>query len=461
VKRWFFLGAIVCGCGSSNGASNATHDETGHGGGSDESGDTTSETGADGESGEPSDTEEGDTGEVDHCPPAWIAALPGHPTSVDVGPNGEVVVAGYYFTWTAPTHPFDGDPGLFVASFEDDGTPRWMHGFATHVVNTQINVAATPSGDVVIVGLHGFDGIDVGRQLPPSDLGYVRFIASFDTDGAHRWSSAFGGGGSYFTDEVRVASDGRIVLAGSFGAPLDFGGLQLLPQADTDSYLAVMTENGEPLQAWTLGGFVRSMALTNDDEVLIAAQQGGPHPIAIARLTLDGSFLWKADFGGDATNDRATSVASDPASNGVAFAGFLGITPFRTNLDPSFTEAFWARVDANGGLEASSNLDPIRTVGSGQRERSLTVDGRGHSYVVGRPYAGDEGGRTSSLLQLDPEARLVREIPFTGPDDDDLTAVAAHPCGSAVVTGWTREGGMFDGVPVDAGGMVRLLGTAP
>ena len=84
-------------------------------------------------------------------------------------------------------------------------------------------VAVAPDGSLVFTGAFGIDlSIAGGPTLTATE--YAMFVATLDAGGDHVASRAYAAKFAEAASDVAVASNGRIVLAGTHETGVDFGG---------------------------------------------------------------------------------------------------------------------------------------------------------------------------------------------------------------------------------------------
>jgi hypothetical protein len=119
--------------------------------------------------------------------------------------------------------PTRGGADAFVVALDSAGNPRWGHSFGG-MLRDRLS-AATVRGDTLYV-VGSFEGdIDVvGTPLSSAGMEDA-LVAAFDTaTGELRWARRFGGAGNERIDEITIAADGSIYLAGAFDGVTDIDG---------------------------------------------------------------------------------------------------------------------------------------------------------------------------------------------------------------------------------------------
>jgi len=173
----------------------------------------------------------------------WQRALVGDqslgPTTLAVGPDGRVAVAGRAFGTVDFAQPAVApqQASTFLATLEPDGQISWGRLFpdSSDFPNVGLaHLAVDPAGHLSFIALvHGqidFGGgpVTPGLQLGP---GYL-VVGKLDACGDHLWSRTVGqyGGGGWLLSSL-LGPSGDVVFSGQFGnyrpngIALDFGGM--------------------------------------------------------------------------------------------------------------------------------------------------------------------------------------------------------------------------------------------
>ncbi len=131
-----------------------------------------------------------------------------------------------------------GDDDVVVASYDSDGTHRWCRSFGSSMADGGTAIAVRGS-DLFIGGVFNQSIAFGGTTLTAS--GRAGYLAEFDTMGNHVESVAFGPAPrSGFVRELR-AFPGRVVVAGLFSGTVDLLGVSR-GATDTDGYVAVLND---------------------------------------------------------------------------------------------------------------------------------------------------------------------------------------------------------------------------
>lgn len=226
-----------------------------------------------------------------------------------------------------------GGRDLVVASYDGtSGAYRWALRFAQGGSETGNAVAADAAGNVTVVGVFSgasaaFGGPSFTRAgTSGSDL----FLASFDVNGVYRWSIAFGGSGSDIADAIATDANGNLYVTGLVTGTVDLGGGPRTGSASGSVFLASYTSNGA--HRWSLvfpgGSGLGAGVAVSGGRVLLGGHFAGDvdfgggaltnpsgSDLFVAAFTTDlGTHQWSKNF--SSTNSSAGyDIAADGAGN--------------------------------------------------------------------------------------------------------------------------------------------------
>jgi len=369
---------------------------------------------------------------LERLEPRRLLAVAGVPVKLGAGgldmgqriahtPDGGYVVAGLF----AGTVDFDPGPGLtagvsrgdtdiFVAKFSSAGALEWVDQFGDKqwkdAINDQdvIDIAADPRR----AGGQFISGVGAGPR-----------------------------GAAEYVNDLAVAPDGTIVLAGSFVGSVDF----------------------DP-------GPARRVLATADDEF---------HDAFVVKLgASDGSLIWAQQFG-DRFTDIASTLAIDSSGN-IIVGGLFTRTVHFVPGNRRFTRTAVGRADGYVmKLASDGSVRWINSIGGdavGRAERDsvndVAVDAAGNVYAVGA-FVGDDvdfnpaASLRSVLKSVDKTdgflakysaaGRLLYAGSMGGEGYDALTHVVVDSDRSVLVAGYF-QGEDFD---ADPGPRRRVLAATP
>jgi Beta-propeller repeat len=155
---------------------------------------------------------------------------------------GSVVVTGVFtgnVDFGGGTLINSGGGDILLVKYSVDGAHTWSRGYGTtsSVTDTGYGVDFDSAGRVLLTGSVGAT-IDFGGGALTGDGWTNPILAKFGSDGSHIWSKRYSGGGAHANARAVAAAVGdNVVAAGDFSASINFGGATLTSPGGTDTYL--------------------------------------------------------------------------------------------------------------------------------------------------------------------------------------------------------------------------------
>jgi len=292
------------------------------------------------------------------------------------------------------------DLDVFVASFTPGGKHRWSKSFGGTNNDIGYDVAVDNSGNVYITGTF-FNSISFGGPVFQSKGVIDIFIASFDTNGKHRWSKSFGGSVSGNNPcEPSLAADGagNTYLTGYFDGSTSFGGSTLNSKSSTsDVFLASFDTGGKHRWSKTFGDIApergQGVAVDGSGNSYITGHfrgtinfggssltSNGNYDVFLASFASGGAHRWSKGLGGT-SDDQGNAVAVDGNANVFITGKFYNSADFGGGKLTSngYTDIFVASFTSNGAHRWS------KAFGSSNNDdgSSITADNTGNAYVTG------------------------------------------------------------------------------
>lgn len=349
-------------------------------------------------------------------------------TDVAVQPDGKIVVAGYHEEGTSTNIAVLrlNTDGTLDAGFGkgNDGTPDGIVNISLGDGNDIANaVGLTADGKIVIAGTttakDGSSNIVVGRLNADGTAD-----AKFGVDGSDGTPDGFTavslGDGNDVAEDIAVAKDGTIVVAGTHGPKgnSNIAVLRLTADGVLDKSFGVAND-GTPdgVASFSLGegsDEANALALTADGKIVVAGDsiaKDGSTNVVIARLNADGSLDEAFGVAEDGTpngfvatslgagNDYATDVVMDKNGN-IVVAGYhqegnsTNIAVLRYTPKGELDEAFGTAND--GTPNGIVNL----SLGEGDDTASGVVMQGDTMIVVGGVTTAKDGSKNIAVIRL-------------------------------------------------------------
>lgn len=323
------------------------------------------------------------------------------------------------------------DSATFIAQYDLNGAIEWAS-----VLTGKISVRAIEtdaSGNIYmtgsVIGTVDFD--------PSSALGFASgstsdfFIAKYSASGIYQWHKRIGNSGFEEALDLKLDSDGNIVVCGRFQATVDFD-----PSANTFEitnaqnairpFIARYDSDGNFITAWryyadtaskiaigadngvaVVGYFEGTRNFNPNGSSLISAAGGGADKdYYVARYSSAGNFGWAIPLGGTSADTRSIDVATDTEGN-VFVMAYLEYSSLGTTLDvdPS----------ANTSLLSLQNSILVKYSQSGSLQWGINVGSAGISSFHNRMN-----------LTTDQNGNVIYASLFYGTDDIDPSVSGIH-----------------------------------
>lgn len=237
---------------------------------------------------------------------------------------------------------------IFIASFDSDGNLNWVRQAGGTGNDVSAGIVTAGNGDSYITGWYAGTGI-FGDSTVVSNGSLDMFVAKYDASGTLQWVRSGGGSADDYGNRVTVTHDGGVAVAGSFKQTFLADGQQMTSNGNRDALFCRYAPDGELLWMKGVGGIGedRAYGITQDaDNDLVVtglfsdAVQFGASSLScssffgtyVAKLSEQGDPLWAVKGDGGA-NDfaRGFGVMTDPQGDIVIngfFSGLLRIGGF-------------------------------------------------------------------------------------------------------------------------------------
>jgi hypothetical protein len=362
-------------------------------------------------------------------------------SAVAVTGDGRIAVAG--FTRGDLGNTNQGGDDTFLRLLDADRATAWTRQLGTVENERPQGVAFHPDGGLVLVGN------TLGALLGPSEGDYDVFVLRVDDAGVDVWGQQFGTPSADAINGLAVASDGRVVVAGTTRGVLQGSGFGL-----GDAFVRAFQANGD--HAWTrqFGSvgedYALGVATGPAGRVAVAGGTSGDlaDPLAPARtesdaflrvFEADGSVAWTRQFGTDrddnlsrvAFADDGTLLAFGTTDGALAGANAGGRDLFLRAYDAD-GQILWTRQFGGAG---DDHAVALAIADGGQ----VAVAG----VTTGALTGGSAGGLDAFVARIGAGGATLWLRQFGTDADDAVRAVAIGPGGETVVFGTT--GGALEG----------------
>jgi len=301
-----------------------------------------------------------------------------------------------------------GADDVFLAKLAPTGAFTWNErlGDASGKEQAGFGIATDGSGNLIVVGI--FSGtVDFGAGPVTSSGTQDVFVTKLDPNGGLVWENHYADAQTDIGRDVALDSAGNVVVAGTFGGTVDFGGGPLTGYGSHDVFVVKLDPNGG--HVWSrhfggAGGDVQHVGVNTNGAGSIALGgaftgqiafggsslvSAGGEDVFLAKLDPQGSHVWSSRFGDASPDQFGTSVAVD-SGGAVVLAGY-----------------FWGAVDFGGGQLVSAGK------ADGFVAKFAANDG---SYLWARRF-GDGGLQQAVCVTTDPAGSVLLTGSFEGTMD--------------------------------------------
>ncbi len=247
--------------------------------------------------------------------------------------DGGVFLAGYFrgvVNLGGKPHRSYPDKAAFVGRLDSRGKRVWSEQFGHIFDYAMPGLALAANGDLILGSgsdpTREFTGKRMKRIDRMMDLGVV--VARYDASGKRLWRKRFGNGNDNLHTEVALGPYGDIVVAGSFGGTVNFGGGEIKSGSMADIYVAALDPEGKHLWSRHFGGgryqYLTGLAVDGEGNTYIAGQFmggnidfGGEEPLT-SETSNDGAFMARLDGAGAHVWSRSFEGGSLRFPGGIA-----------------------------------------------------------------------------------------------------------------------------------------------
>jgi hypothetical protein len=296
---------------------------------------------------------------------------------------------------------------LVVAKHDRFGNPLWSRRFGDSSTQIALEMAIDGDGNLVLVG-RMYGTIDVGGGTLHASGGNDIIVFKLDGAGNHIWSQIFGGKEPDRAVRLAFDAEGDVILTGAFTGKAKFGVGKYVALGQRDAFVVELDrDTGAPTHFMQIGtegddyGF--GVDVDTNGDVIIAGRFGAPlqlgqqvlsyagdQDIYLARLDGAGQILWARSFGGPGTDEihdlrlqqngdivllGAISESVDFGGGPLVSAGVRDI--FLATLDGQGAHLWSARYgDAVDQFEADATATWL----------TLALEGNGNIHIGGSLY---------------------------------------------------------------------------
>ncbi|MES2680897.1 MAG: SBBP repeat-containing protein [Bacteroidota bacterium] len=373
----------------------------------------------------------------------------------------------------------------FLAKFSSAGALLWATYYGGADYDDGFSCATDQLGNVYMAGVTTSTA-GIGSGGFQNTFGGVAdaFLVKFSSAGALIWGTYYGGTGSEVGYSCATDAIGNVYLAGfTFFSSTNIasGGHQNTPGGNAmDAYLVKFNSAGARQWGTYYGGLYDeigfSCATDNSGNVYLTGETGSATGIAsggflnthpgfpnsllgiafLVKFNSSGVRQWGTYYGGSMSNDRATSVSTDPSGN-VFMAGRTnsssGIASggFQNSFNGGIYDAFLVKFNTTGGRLWATYYGGI----GAEEDATCVTDASGNVFLAGATgsplviasngfQSGHAGAGDGYIVKFDAAGSRLWGSYLGGSNQDGFIGpIAFHaPSSSLYVSGTMRSSGL-------------------
>ncbi len=254
----------------------------------------------------------------------------------------------------------------FIAKYDRNGKQLWVKQISGEGWEEITTITVDPSGNTIYLAGSCHKSIFLNDVLY-ADAQANSFIACINPSGQTQWLKMLKGGCTF----LKVATDGGLLIAGSFSGTYAFGSTTVKSAGEEDAFVGKLTSGGDPIWARSFGGTSSDMAsafaVDQEDNCYVAGRFRRSIVVGNNTLTSAGNngdgFCVKYDRNG--TLGWSTQMGSSEGGdiNGLTVSNDNLYTCGRYGSSASFGgksltggNGFFALLSKDGNFEYAENL---------------------------------------------------------------------------------------------------------
>jgi hypothetical protein len=348
-----------------------------------------------------------------------------------------------------------GAAGMFLAKFDSTGKKLWEDDFsAGGNPNASIgSIAVNTGGDVAIAGTSQGASLSFPPTNIAAPAHHIGFVGLYGADGTQKFVKAISGSGDVNAAAVLLDDSDHVFVGGKFAGNLTCttGGC---PSAASGTMAYARELDMTGAESWTksygssTSAAITSMALRTDGKMLLAGTFGGSNNLAgktlmsnggadvfVVQIAASGTANWAIGFGssGDDTAVLAlrrqdSSFVVGGAAAGEVAIGMVTTGPTNGGYLFSFDDQGhpqWAQSYGNDGASA------VLSIGAAYQGDVFVagVVGQGKANFGGGPIKNMEAATDCALTHLDGDGNVRWSKKFEGSGAQDLVRIASNSDG--------------------------------
>lgn len=272
---------------------------------------------------------------------------------------------------------------MFLIKYNKNGEQIWVKQVSGVGFERPTSIQVDNTGKIYVTG-YFFSNIRFETNLISNYEYPGFFIACYNPDSSVDWAKVYGGQsyGSIYPSNMKLNSQGDIIITGSFEGSKQIGSTSLSSFGDQDVFVANFSNDGTPKWVKNFGSPLsensRGLSIDDKDNIYIGGCFGGYHTTSmtiegvkynsvngdafISKLNKMGDIQWFKQLNGsgeDYLNDLYVSNNKIYATGYYENDIFLGDL---TLTSSTFLQGFIVKYDTDGKFEIANNLNSNYTI---------------------------------------------------------------------------------------------------
>lgn len=243
-----------------------------------------------------------------------------------------------------------GDIDIYLTQLNENGEVQWVVSGGSVEDDEVVEVITDGDNNVYWTGMYWLDADFGDTTLSVESSSRAIFMIKYSPNGELIWAQSFDGTNLKQISDIAIGNDNDLYFTGYFEETLILDEFVLTATANTDMFVAKMTNTGEMLWASQAGlegdNFGINLAITNDNQVVVGGHYEGQIAfqsdtiqsntpdldVFIAKFDANGEAMWGRKAGGVFPSEL-TSIVLDEANNVYATGTFLGVLKLSETLE--------------------------------------------------------------------------------------------------------------------------------
>lgn len=246
--------------------------------------------------------------------------------------SGNCYITGYYTSsaqFGSTTLSCSGYDDIYIAKIDTLGNWQWVVSVGGTARDAARSIACDNAGNIYIAGSI-IGTVDFGGTVLTCGAQKDGFVAKLNNNGNWLWAAKIGGTNDDYVTAITTDHLGNCYITGTFKSNGTAGAIILFSRGQEDVFIAKLDSTGSFVWAKTAGGanadegssiavdstycYVTGRFESSATFGTTVLPSAGEKDIFVAKLSLDGSYIWTKSAGGAGT-DFGSGICADATGN--------------------------------------------------------------------------------------------------------------------------------------------------